>query len=237
MTAAVFQSTVNVTLSFGVVGELIVDGPQRAESLTLDTNGGTIGYGFTKSNSTNVATMGGTIANGVVFAGILANPKTYASFGAVSGNPIDPNLFLPANSQGEFLTMGTIVVASGSAGNIGDLVQFNNTTGAISTLPPTSTFTASQATTVLTVTGTPTGNLGVGADVYSTTGVFIGKIESLGTGTGGAGTYNLTTSATVSSEAMTANTQPASGNQFVPNAVIYRFPTSASGLIAIRMTE
>jgi len=36
---------------------------------------------------------------------------------------------------------------------------------------------------------------------------------------------------------MTANTQPASGNQFVPNAVIYRFPTSASGLIAIRMTE
>ena len=32
MTAATFQSTVNVNLGFGIPGELIVDGPQRVDS-------------------------------------------------------------------------------------------------------------------------------------------------------------------------------------------------------------
>lgn len=168
MTAATFQSTVNINLGFGVVGELIVDGPQRVESLALDSSGGTIGYAFTKSNSTNVATMGGTITSGsTVFAGILVNPKAYASFG--STNPLDPTLALPGYAQGEFLTMGTIVVALTGAGNIGDIIQYNTTTGALSALAP-----GSSATT---------------------------------------------------------------GNALIPNAVVYRYPTSAAGLVAIRITE
>jgi hypothetical protein len=239
MTVASFQSTVNILLSFGVPGELIVDGPQRAEPLTLDLNGGTVGYAFTKNNSTNVATMGGTIGGSVVFAGILVNPKVYASFGATGGNPIDPTLSLVGYTQAEFLTMGTIVVSTSTACNIGDLVQFNNTTGALSTLPPTTTFTASQTTTVLTVTGTPVGNLGIGSMIYAASGgAFLGEIISLGTGTGGAGTYNMSTSASVGSESMTSPTVSAStGNQFVPNAIVYRYPSTAAGLIAIRITE
>jgi len=146
MTAATFQSTVNVNLGFGVPGELIVDGPQRSEPLTLDSNGGTIGLAFTKSNSTNVATQGGTITNGsTVFAGILVNPKAYASYGAVGGNPLDPTLFLAPNSQGEFLTMGTIVVTIVGAANIGDLVQYNTTTGVLSAVAPGSSATTGNA--------------------------------------------------------------------------------------------
>ena len=170
MTAATFQSTVNINLGFGIQGELIVDGPQRAESLILDADGGTIGLAFTKSNTTNVATQGGAIVDGTnVFAGILVNPKAYASFGAVGGAPLDPTLFLPAYSQGEFLTMGTIVVNIVGSGNIGDLVQYNNTTGVLSAVVP-----------------------------------------------GGSVT---------------------TGNTFIPNCVIWNYPTSATGLTAIRLTN
>jgi hypothetical protein len=146
MTAATFQSTVNVNLGFGVPGELIVDGPQRVDSLTLDSTGGTIGLAFTKSNTTNIATQGGTITNGsTVFAGILVNPKAYASYGAVGGNPLDPTLFLGPNKQGEFMTMGTIVVTLVGAANIGDIVQYNTTTGVLSAVTPGSSASAGNA--------------------------------------------------------------------------------------------
>ena len=169
MTAATFQSTININLGFGIPGELIVDGPQRADILTLDVNGGNVGYAFTKSNTTNVATQGGTIASGVVFAGILVNPKVYASQGPAIGNALDPTMFLQGYSQGEFLTMGTIVVNVTAAANIGDLVQYNLTTGALSTVAP-----GASATT---------------------------------------------------------------GNALIPNAVVWNYPTSAAGLVAIRITQ
>lgn len=72
-------------------------------------------------------------------------------------------------------------------------------------------FTASIATTVLTVTGSPTGTIAVGHAVQGI-GVAVGTIiTSLGTGTGGAGTYNLSGgSQTISSEAMVSGPYPAS---------------------------
>lgn len=146
MTAATFQSTVNVNLGFGVPGELIVDGPQRVDVLNLDSSGGTIGLAFTKSNTTNVATQGGTITSGsTVFAGILVNPKAYASYGAVGGNPLDPTLFLTGYSSAEFMTMGTIVVTLVGAANIGDIVQYNTTTGVLSAVAPGSSASAGNA--------------------------------------------------------------------------------------------
>lgn len=146
MTAATFQSTVNVNLGFGVPGELIVDGPQRVDVLNLDASGGTIGLAFTKSNTTNVATQGGTITSGsTVFAGILVNPKAYASYGAVGGNPLDPTLFLTGYQSAEFMTMGTIVVTLVGAANIGDIVQYNTTTGVLSAVAPGSSAASGNA--------------------------------------------------------------------------------------------
>ncbi|MFK2876899.1 structural cement protein Gp24 [Rhodanobacter hydrolyticus] len=144
MTSAAFQSTVNVTLGFGVVGELILKTPHRADSLTIDSNGGTIGNFFTKSNTTGVATQGGTIASAVVAAGFLVNPKVYASVGD-SGGTLDPTLTLPAYSQGEFLKEGDIVVALTGAGNIGDQVQYNETTGVLSAVAPGGSATTGNA--------------------------------------------------------------------------------------------
>lgn len=143
MAAATFQSTVNVNYAFGVIGELIVDSPTRVEPLTLDATGGSVGNYFTKSNSTGIATQGGTIASGTVAAGFLVNPKTYKSIGSTS--TLDPVFTLAGNSIGEFLTMGTIVVNSTTAANIGDQVQYNTTTGAISCVAPGAIATAGNA--------------------------------------------------------------------------------------------
>lgn len=162
-----FQSTVPVSQAFGVVGELIADGPQRADVLLLDSSGGSVGNAFTKSASSNVATQGGTIGTGVVFAGILANPKAYASTGAT--HPLDPTLTLAGNTNGEFITMGTMVVSITGAANVGDQVQYSTTTGALSCVAP-----GASATT---------------------------------------------------------------GNALVPNATVWNFPTSATGLVAIRLTN
>jgi hypothetical protein len=104
-----------------------------------------------------------------LFAGILVNPKSYASYGAVGGAPLDPTLFLGPNTQGEFMTMGTIVVTLVGAANIGDLVQYNTTTGVLSTVAP-----GASATT---------------------------------------------------------------GNALIPNCVVWNYPTSGTGLAAIRITD
>ena len=170
MTAATFQSAINITLGFGIPGELIVDGPQRVDVLTLDATGGSIGYAFTKSNTTDVATMGGVPTPGTnVFAGILVNPKVYSSRGAVGGSPLDPTMYLPGNSQGEFLTMGTIVVTMNGAANIGDIVFFQETTGQL-------------------YAGTPGSSAGAGFAL-------------------------------------------------IPNAVVWNYPTTSTGLTAIRITD
>jgi hypothetical protein len=73
-----------------------------------------------------------------------------------------------------------------------------------STASPAAGFTASIAGTLMTVTAVATGALAVGQEVISA-GVSNGTyITSLGSGTGGAGTYNLNLAQTVASEAMLA---------------------------------
>ena len=69
---------------------------------------------------------------------------------------------------------------------------------------PQAQFTGSISGTTLTVTAAGSVALAVGQTVYGA-GVTAGTtITALGTGTGGAGTYTISTSQTVSSEAMTA---------------------------------
>jgi hypothetical protein len=100
---------------------------------------------------------------------------------------------------------------------IGDTVSTTNETFGVTVsglflsygVPQSGSFTATIATTVLTVTGTPTGApIGVG-QVISGAGVTAGTtITSLGTGTGGAGTYNLSVSQTVSGATTMTNANP-----------------------------
>lgn len=74
--------------------------------------------------------------------------------------------------------------------------------------------TGSIATTVLTVTVVTSGTLAVGQTI-SGSGVTVGTtITSLGTGTGGTGTYNLSASQTVISETITVGLSSASQTNY-----------------------
>lgn len=133
-----FQTSLNQTYAFGVIGELFQDGPQRVASRVMNSSGtpNVVGYAYTRSNTTDICTVGGTITNGsTVFGGILVMPKAYASYGTTAGT-LAPTLTLPDNAQGEFLEMGTIVVALTTACNIGDQVIYATATGALGAVAP-----------------------------------------------------------------------------------------------------
>jgi hypothetical protein len=133
-----FQYQVNIQTAPGIPGELYDEGPLRAEPLIVNSNGAspnTVGFAYTKDNQYNIASVGGVIAVGTPFAGILVNPKAYASFGSSAGT-LAPTLDLPDNAQGEFLTMGTIFVRLTTAASIGDWVIYDTTTGALAAVSP-----------------------------------------------------------------------------------------------------
>ena len=234
-----FQSTVNLQQAYGVPGEILYDGPVRAQALNInsaDASYNIIGAtAFTTSDGVSAA-AGGTIGNGVAFAGILANPKVYATAGTTSG-ALAPTLTLPNNGVGEFLFMGEMVVTLPAAAAIGDSVLYDTTTGALSTMSPNTVGTATQSTTTLTVVTPASGNIGVGS-VVTIAGAQPVRVLALGTGTGGAGTYTVDVSQTVSPAAAIVATNVApSGKAFVPHASVDRLPPSGAGLGVIKLTN
>lgn len=220
-----FQSAVNIYNAAGVIGEIAFGGPIRTEMFNLYSAGvpNLMGYAFTKTaggdpqpsaaapNAGN-ATVGGT----GVFAGILCNPKQYASYGTSTGGPLAATLALPDYTIGELMGMGYLFVSLPGPASVGDLVTYDQATGALNSIAPLTTFTASIAAggsstpDVMTVTAVGAGALTVGQPITGA-GVPGGTyILSLGTGKGYTGTYNLSSinTLTVSSEAMTSPNLP-----------------------------
>lgn len=235
------QSSVSKNQGFGVVGEVFTNGPLRSEAFNLASTPqvNTIGNAFTVV-SEGVATVGGTGQ----FAGILVNPKHYATSGTTAGGTLTPTLVLPDNTNAELLRMGEIIVSLGSAADIGDKVVYNTTTGALSAVPATTVFTgtiddgaAPGAGTVLTVTAVTQGTIAVG-QIISGTGITAGtRITALGTGTGGTGTYTVSISQEVASTTISADNVAGSGKAFVPNAKVSRYELSGAGLGVITLTN
>ena len=137
-----FQSTVNIGLAAGVIGEKSVDGPSRVVKRRINSGGANpnvIGFAFTAiitAGVVGVASVGGAITNGTsIFAGLLVNPKAYSSAGGSTG-PLSPTMTLPDQSEGEFALMGQFWVALTTAANAGDQVIYNTTTGALAAVAP-----------------------------------------------------------------------------------------------------
>ena len=129
-----FQSAVAFFQGAGVPGQIYLDDPHRAQSYILNSASSAlniIGASVFTVVSQGIARAGGTGA----FAGFLVDPQEYALYGA-GGIPLNPSLTLPNNSQADILSMGTIFVTLPAAAAIGDVVIYDNTTGAISTITP-----------------------------------------------------------------------------------------------------
>ena len=172
----------------------------------------------------------------------FANPKEYALFGTGSP-PLGPTLDLPQYSNGAFVDMAEIIVSLTNAGNIGDTVDFVQSTGALVARTPsansgvgTLAITSDVATVALWPGSLPA--LDVGTVLQTAAGP--ATILSLGTGTGGNGTYNISA---VANQAATAgfnySTAPASGNTNIPHSQLTRYNTTdtADGLVVLRMTN
>jgi hypothetical protein len=127
------QTSVNFAQPLGIPGEFVIDGPVASRPFTLvssDPTNNVFGRAFTVS-SEGVAQAGGT----GVFAGILTSPKEHVSFGTSAGGSLAPTLALPNNTRAELTTLAVgLLIAISAACNIGDLVVFDQTTGALSTV-------------------------------------------------------------------------------------------------------
>lgn len=233
------QSTVALDQGFGVVGEVVFEGPLRATPGVVKGASAAnivVGRAFTIDASDGEYAYGGT----GVFGGVLSNPKALQSIGTSAGGPLAPTLVVPAGTVCEFVTMGEIVVAAANAVAIGDKAMFAQATGIISALPPVITYSGVIAVTtgVLTVSSASTGaNLGVGSPVVGT-GVPAGTIiTALGTGTGGNGTYttNIVTEVSAFTDGVAPNVAPA-GSTEIANAKFTHFANTAAGLAVLSLT-
>lgn len=133
-----FQSTIRDELGLGVVGEFYADGPRHVEPFTLDSTSAAnnvIGRVFTVK-SEGVAQAGG---DGLVFAGIMVNPKSYA----VDGLLTEATELTLANGQvAELCRMGIIIVKVPEAAAIGDALNYVDATGVIGVGAPVAGETA-----------------------------------------------------------------------------------------------
>jgi hypothetical protein len=244
-----FQAQVNIFTALGIVGNQADDSPVRAQTWNLYSNGQaqSIGYAFTKSSGGNPAPiypsassmLAGTAQVGgaapAEFAGILVNPLEQTLWGTSGvGTALSPSLILPDYSIGALATFGQFFVSLASTALVGNLVFYDNTTGALDSVFPTSTFTGVVSTNTLTVSAFVAGGapIRVGTAI-SGTGVDVGTVvTALGSGAGGNGTYTVNGEATVSSTTMTGNAVAASGKTFVPKCIVTRYDVAAASSIA-----
>jgi hypothetical protein len=149
-----------------------------------------------------------------VAAGLARTPNGFVAnlqqglntiFLSEAGMTMIPGQNMQLFTRGDFWARNTVSSATKFAKIFANLFTGQITTAAAGSTISAASVTASFATTVMTVTAT-TGVLAVGQSI---TGAGIPAntyIASLGTGTGGAGTYNLTTApGTVSSETVIAS--------------------------------
>lgn len=240
-----FQSSVNLAMGAGVVGDVSFESPLRATPYVLnsaDAAYNVVGRAFTTS-AEGVAVAGGVIGNGVSFAGILANPKVYPLQGTSAGT-LTPTLVLPNAATAELVTMGDIFVALPAAAAIGDKITYNTTTGLLGSVAQQASFTGVIAvvTGVLTVSALAAGGyVGLGQELTGT-GVPAGtRITAQLTGTAGSnGTYQTNIITAVASTTMTTPNSPlasGAGYALVPNAVVSKFTVAAAGLANITLTN
>jgi hypothetical protein len=167
-----------------------------ADGSTQFGAGGTVGVSF----------LAGFTATGSI------GPQSVTCLGSINGNVLTvygtASGFIPIGATvtgGTGITATTVIVAqlSGVTGSAGGATYAVN-------IPQQSVNVAllTFAYGLLTVTGTPSGTLGVGDFVTGTTTPLTAStfISALGTGTGGAGTYYVNNSQTAGSQTLTSQT-------------------------------
>ncbi len=232
-----FQSTVALNQGFGLIGDIVFDGPMRAVPATISHSTAAdivVGRYFTIAASDGTYRPGGTGKIG----GILSNPHALQSIGTTAGGPLAPTLVIPTGTVGEFLTMGEIVVTLAAAVAIGDLALYDTTTGVLSSVAPLVSATGSISTTTLTVSAIAADSapLAVGQRITGTNIAPDTYITALGSGTGGTGTYTVSVSQTAASGTVVSDAVAPAGTALIARAKYVRYANAAAGLVVLSLT-
>src|ERR1700728_2087215 len=134
-----FQTNVFLLTGQGVPGDPYADYPKRAQTFTI--NSASAAYNIIGATCFTVLSQGfaqaGNGSSNFGFAGFLFNPKVYSLQGTTNGGTLAPSMTLPNFALGEFMTEGTLWVTLPNTANIGDIVVYDNVTGAIESISPT----------------------------------------------------------------------------------------------------
>lgn len=138
-----FQTTVRYDYGYGVVGESRKHSARRAKPLLLNSTtpaNNVVGRAVTYNNDGKTVGAGGT----GVFAGLIGNPKQYASFGTSAGGPLAPTMTLPNNTiiEGVETDYGFIAQLTNNNAKIGDYVVFLQADGTLQSVTPGSALPA-----------------------------------------------------------------------------------------------
>lgn len=149
------------------------------------------------------ATIDGALTVGGALTGAAATFSGSLTLSAASGTTsLNVTQTTGTVTLGGTAGTGAITLGQSTGSQI-----LNIATGAKTTVATASGTSSSIATTVLTVAGTVTGTFAIGM-ILSGTGVTANtSITALGTGTGGAGTYTISTSQTVAATTITGTAQ------------------------------
>jgi hypothetical protein len=143
-----------------------------------------------------------TITGTLGFTGSTTSTASFATSVTTASTSISTSQTTGATTVGGTAQTGAIVLGRSTGSQYIDIAN-----GATTSSTTASGTASSISTTVLTVGGTVTGTFVVGMVVTGTNVLADTYITSLGTGTGGAGTYNISRSQTVSSTTITGTTQ------------------------------
>jgi hypothetical protein len=134
-----FQTTVNILQGFGVPGQRYDMSPMRAVSYILNSSSSSLNIMGATAFSLQAGPPDGIAVAGnpsnTEYLGILVNPEMQALFGA-NNQPLSASLVVNNGVVAALATMGRFWVTLPAACNVGDVVIFDNTTGALSTITP-----------------------------------------------------------------------------------------------------
>jgi hypothetical protein len=210
-TGSISGTVMNITAATGtnttIVPGMLVTGTGVTAGTTVSSlipSGVVIGT-ISGTVLTVTAVLSESLVVGQVVSGTSITAGTrIISFGTGAGGVGTYNL-----SASSTVSTPTEIRVTGGVGGVGTYNVSASQTVSSGSLyfsgPTAAVVTGSISSSVLTVTAVTSGSLTVGS-IITGTGVTVGtSISSLGTGTGGTGTYNLSASMTVASTTITAS--------------------------------
>lgn len=180
------NSTGNLTLQSSGLNTIATILPNTTAHITCILTSGTTAaswdYGFTDFNTSVPVALGGT------------GSTTLTANNVLLGNGTSALQVVAPGTTGNVLTSnGTTWQSTAAGGGLGGVTVY------------AFAGTASRAVGVMTVSAVTNGIIHVGDTITSTGGTSFGVVSSFGTGTGGAGTYNMSTSGTIASTTVYAS--------------------------------